>query len=80
MHSEARRHAEIYTQDQDGNTKLIARLKERRFKSRNRKISRKASLQKSQPNNIDVVEISRGGCYECYNYPRLSLGGSAEIY
>ena len=51
-HSKARRQAEVYTQDQDGNTKLIARLEERRFKSRNQKIlPRKSSLQKWQPND-----------------------------
>ena len=36
-YSKARRQAEVYTQDQDGNSKLIARSEERRFKSRNQK-------------------------------------------
>ena len=41
-HSKARRQTEVYTQDEDGNTKLVARLEERRFESRNQKIPQKS--------------------------------------
>ena len=37
MHSKARRQAEVYTQDQDGNTKFALKSKKDERKSRNRK-------------------------------------------